>query len=31
MVINWIESFIEFFENMGDDLDVDKLGKIDEW
>ncbi|ABG52030.1 glycosyl transferase, family 2 [Trichodesmium erythraeum IMS101] len=30
-VINWIESFTEFSENMGDDLDADKLGKTDEW
>ncbi len=30
-VINWIESFTGFSENMGDDLDADKLAKTDEW
>ncbi|MGD1803889.1 glycosyltransferase family 2 protein [Dapis sp. BLCC M126] len=30
-VINWIESFTGFSENMGDDLDADKLAKTSEW
>ena len=30
-VINWIESFTGFSENMGDDLNADKLAKTDEW
>ena len=30
-VFHWIESFTEFSENMGDDLDADKLAKTNEW
>ena len=30
-VINWIESFTGFSENMGNDLDADRLAKTDEW
>ena len=30
-VINWIESFTGFSENMGNDLDADKLAKTYEW
>ena len=30
-VINWIESFTGFSQNMGDDLDADKLAQTDEW
>ena len=30
-VINWIESFTGFSENIGDDLDADQLAKTDEW
>ncbi|NET46460.1 glycosyltransferase [Okeania sp. SIO2B3] len=30
-VINWIDSFTGFSENVGDDLDADKLAKTSEW
>ncbi|MDJ0554112.1 MAG: glycosyltransferase family A protein [Microcoleaceae cyanobacterium MO_207.B10] len=30
-VINWIESFTGFSDNMGDDLDADKLASTPEW
>ncbi|NEN87749.1 MAG: glycosyltransferase [Okeania sp. SIO3H1] len=30
-VINWIDSFTVFSENVGDDLDADKLAKTSEW
>lgn len=30
-VINWVESFAEFYENERDDFDVDMLGKSAEW
>ncbi|NES71457.1 MAG: glycosyltransferase family 2 protein, partial [Okeania sp. SIO2D1] len=30
-VINWIDSFTGFSENMGDDLDADKLARTSEW